>query len=133
MAQKKSKEWPFFTFLCALFFPPFRLSLGPTIYPWVSKSAFIYTLQFCTKDFYLLLVTLPASHIASTDYTNGFDECVGRLQRRLYGKVRLFEKSSVRRENLGMRLLSGSPIGWFHYLFVWNKIHFFLTHNCDIS
>ena len=46
----------------------------------------------------------------------------------LVTKVRLFEKSSVRRENLGTRLLSGSSIGWFHYLFVWNKIYFFLTH-----
>ena len=46
----------------------------------------------------------------------------------MVSKVRLFEKSSVRRENLGTRLLSGSPIGWFHYLFVWNKMYFFLTH-----
>ena len=30
--------WPFFTFLCALFFHPFRLSLAPTICPWVSKD-----------------------------------------------------------------------------------------------
>ena len=43
----------------------------------------------------------------------------------LVTKVRLFEQSSVRRENLGTRLLSGSSIGWFHYLFVWNKIYFF--------
>ena len=40
-------------------------------------------------------------------------------------KVRLFEQSSVRRENLGTRLLSGSSIGWFNCLFVWNKIYFF--------
>ena len=29
---------PFFTFLRALFFRPFRLSLAPTICPWVSKD-----------------------------------------------------------------------------------------------
>ena len=46
----------------------------------------------------------------------------------LVTKVRLFEKPSVRRENLGTRLLSGSSLGWFHYLFVWNKIYVFLTH-----
>ena len=45
----------------------------------------------------------------------------------LVTKVRLFVKSSVRRENLGTRLLSGSSIGWFHYSFVWNKLYFFLT------
>ena len=54
MAQKKRKErpeeplgtrhcpqglfWPFFTFLSALFFRPFRLSLAPTICPWVSED-----------------------------------------------------------------------------------------------
>ena len=44
MAQKKSKERPeelfslFFTFLRALFFRPFRLSLAPTIRPWVSED-----------------------------------------------------------------------------------------------
>ena len=43
--QKKSKElWeelfsPFFTFFCAVFFYcPFRLSLAPTICPWVSED-----------------------------------------------------------------------------------------------
>ena len=46
----------------------------------------------------------------------------------LVTKVRLFEKSSVRRENLGTRLLSGSSIAWFDDLFVWNKMYFFLTH-----
>ena len=30
---------PFFTFLRAIFFRPFRLSLAPTIYPWVSEDA----------------------------------------------------------------------------------------------
>ena len=30
---------PFFTFLRALFFRPFRLSLAPTICPWVSEDA----------------------------------------------------------------------------------------------
>ena len=29
---------PFFTFLCAIFFRPFRLSLAPTICPWVSED-----------------------------------------------------------------------------------------------
>ena len=29
---------PFFTFLRALFFPPFRLSFAPTICPWVSED-----------------------------------------------------------------------------------------------
>ena len=44
MAQKKRKERPeelfslFFTFLRALFFRPFRLSLAPTICPWVSED-----------------------------------------------------------------------------------------------
>ena len=28
----------FFTFLCAIFFRPFRLSLAPTICPWVSED-----------------------------------------------------------------------------------------------
>ena len=42
---KKSKELffaPFFsafTFLRAIFFPPFSLSLAPTICPWVSEDA----------------------------------------------------------------------------------------------
>ena len=31
---------PFFTFLRAIFFQPFRLSLAPTICPWVSEDAF---------------------------------------------------------------------------------------------
>ena len=31
---------PFFTFLRAIFFRPFRLSLAPTICPWVSEDAF---------------------------------------------------------------------------------------------
>ena len=30
---------PFFTFLRVIFFRPFRLSLVPTIYPWVSEDA----------------------------------------------------------------------------------------------
>ena len=30
--------WPFFTFLRAIFFRLFRLSLAPTIFPWVSKD-----------------------------------------------------------------------------------------------
>ena len=44
MAQKKSKERPeelfslFFTFLRALFFRPFRLSLAPTICAWISED-----------------------------------------------------------------------------------------------
>ena len=29
---------PFFSFLCAIFFRPFRLSLAPTICPWVSED-----------------------------------------------------------------------------------------------
>ena len=29
---------PFFAFLCAIFFRPFRLSLAPTICPWVSED-----------------------------------------------------------------------------------------------
>ena len=29
---------PFFTFLCAIFFRPFRLSPAPTICPWVSED-----------------------------------------------------------------------------------------------
>ena len=29
---------PFFTFLCAIFFRPFRLSLAPIICPWVSED-----------------------------------------------------------------------------------------------
>ena len=29
---------PFFTFLCAIFFRPFRLSLVPTICPWISED-----------------------------------------------------------------------------------------------
>ena len=44
MAEKKSKERPeepFFTFLRALFFRPFRLFLAPTICPWVSEDAFV--------------------------------------------------------------------------------------------
>ena len=32
---------PFFTFLRAIHFRPFRLSLAPTIYPWVSKDGCI--------------------------------------------------------------------------------------------
>ena len=41
---KKSKERreelfsPFFTFLCAIFFHPFSLSLAPTMCPWVSED-----------------------------------------------------------------------------------------------
>ena len=31
--------WPFFTFLRALFFRPFKFSLAPTICPWVSEDA----------------------------------------------------------------------------------------------
>ena len=43
---------PFFTFLRAIFFHPFRLSLAPTICPWVSEDGFHLTtetkfLQFC--------------------------------------------------------------------------------------
>ena len=44
MAQKKRKERPeelfslFFTFLRALFFRPFRLSLAPTICAWISED-----------------------------------------------------------------------------------------------
>ena len=51
----------------------------------------------------------------------------------LVTKVPLFEKSSVRRENLGTRFLSGSSIGLFHYLFVRSKITFFSPINLDIS
>ena len=46
MTQKKSKERPeelfspFFSFLRTLFFRPFRLSLAPTICPWVSEDEF---------------------------------------------------------------------------------------------
>ena len=36
MAQRKVS--PFFTFLCAIFFRPFRLSLAPTICPWVFED-----------------------------------------------------------------------------------------------
>ena len=37
--MKKSKERsPFFTFLRAIFFRPFSLSLAPTICPWVSED-----------------------------------------------------------------------------------------------
>ena len=32
---------PFFTFLRAIFFCPFRLSLAPTICPWVSEDGFV--------------------------------------------------------------------------------------------
>ena len=60
--------------------------------------------------------------------------CPGSFTRRIFHlllvtKVRLLvTKSSVRRENLGTRLLSGSSIAWFDYLFVWSKMYFFLTH-----
>ena len=44
---KKSKERreelfsPFFTFLRTIFFRPFRISLAPTICPWVSEDVFL--------------------------------------------------------------------------------------------
>ena len=47
IAQKKSKERPeellspFFTFLRAIFSRLFRLSLAPTICPWVSEDGFM--------------------------------------------------------------------------------------------
>ena len=37
--------WPFFTFLCAIFSRPFRLSLAPTICPWVSEDVSSHKLQ----------------------------------------------------------------------------------------
>ena len=45
-------KFPSFTFLRAIFFHPFRLSLAPTICPWVSEDGFHLTtetkfLQFC--------------------------------------------------------------------------------------
>ena len=43
---------PFFTFLCAMFFHPFRLSLAPTICPWVSKDVFCYSCNFFTFRFF---------------------------------------------------------------------------------
>ena len=98
----------------------------------------LYTLQFYTKDFSLTVgnfacvaYALNLLYIASTDYRNGFDEWAGCKAGYMVSKVRLFEKSSVRRENLGSRLLSGSSIGWFHYLFVWNKFTFFSPINLD--
>ena len=36
---------PFFTFLCAIFFRPFRLSLVPTICPWVSEDGVCITVS----------------------------------------------------------------------------------------
>ena len=33
---------PFFTFHRAIFFRPFRLSLAPTIWPWISEDASVY-------------------------------------------------------------------------------------------
>ena len=52
--------WPFFTFLRALFFRSCRLSLAPTICPWVSEDAIRrskVTLLFsltCSVDFFML-------------------------------------------------------------------------------
>ena len=48
---KKTKERreelfsPFFTFLRAKFFRPFRLSLAPTLCPWVSEDGYIAKLN----------------------------------------------------------------------------------------
>ena len=36
---------PFFTFLCAIFFRPYRLSLVPTICPWVSEDGVCITVS----------------------------------------------------------------------------------------
>ena len=36
--SKERREEPYFTFLRAIFFRPFRLSLAPTICPWVSED-----------------------------------------------------------------------------------------------
>ena len=46
MAQKKSKElFSPFTFLPALFFRLFRLSLTPTICPWVSEDGLTWDVK----------------------------------------------------------------------------------------
>ena len=50
---------PFFTFLRATFFRPFRLSLVPTICPWVSKDA------LCLKDKKNYLPFMPVSSWAN--------------------------------------------------------------------
>ena len=53
---KKSKErreelfWPFFTFLRAIFSRPFRLSLAPTICPWVSEDATLVKYEILIWD-----------------------------------------------------------------------------------
>ena len=49
---------PFFTFLRAIFFCPFRLSLAPTICPWVSEDVPLYILF--TNFALLSLVTRAA-------------------------------------------------------------------------
>ena len=49
---------PFFTFPGALFSRPFRLSLAPTICPWVSKDVTTHTL---TITFFLSLDIFPVS------------------------------------------------------------------------
>ena len=42
---------PFFTFLRATFFRPFRLSLVPTICPWVSEDEFLWDLYWENKTY----------------------------------------------------------------------------------
>ena len=41
---------PFFTFLRAIFFRPFRLSFAPTICPWVSEDACVQTSRFFLRE-----------------------------------------------------------------------------------
>ena len=54
---KKSKERreelfsPFFTFLRAIFFRPFRLSLAPTICPWVSEDGVYLTGKSINRNY----------------------------------------------------------------------------------
>ena len=61
MAQKKSKERlfsPFFSFLRALFFRPFRLSLAPTICPWVSEDVCLTAHVYLNTQKYGLFYSL---------------------------------------------------------------------------
>ena len=61
---------PFFTFLCATFFRPFRLSLVPTICPWVSEDGWYHLYH---KNLFTGIRTVPYTReYLSLDANNSY-------------------------------------------------------------
>ena len=70
-------KFPFFTFLRAIFFRPFRLSLAPTFCPWVSEDEFELVTSSEEKGFFLVVpspslqvMTFPLQYLKITKYRN---------------------------------------------------------------